>query len=427
MRLIISAFVFFICLMSFGQNQFQALDTIGSKAFDKNLYNEYKLKYTSYNKSLDGFKSNQRKVIKELYSNNQKDFLEKIHDNNYISDKGINTYLQELLNEILNANAIDPKDYKILLSKDSEINAHNTGDGTVVVNYGMFLTVENEDELVFVLSHEVGHQYLNHVKKEIEAIAALKNSEEIVKKTEEIRSQKYSKATAADNLLKNIYYKSYRDRREKEIEADSIGFNLYKKTTRDLNHTISLLKKLDDSNQEQDSLIVADYKFCFENGDFKLKSKYFETSQSLFQKYDYKSAALIDSLKTHPDCSARIQLINKRLVNPMGNAKNSDYFIKTKKNSTYQNLLNLFSNKEYGTCLYESLKLYKKNKSDSELKRIIYLTLNEIVSSKKNYTISKYINSVDYKYNTDSENRFIDFINNIKISDLEIILTQFKS
>ena len=55
-----------------------------------------------------------------------------------------------------------------MLSKDGNANAYNTGDGTVVIHFGLFLTLENEDELVFVIAHEIGHQYLNHVKTEIE-------------------------------------------------------------------------------------------------------------------------------------------------------------------------------------------------------------------------------------------------------------------
>lgn len=419
------AFFIFTSLSVFCQDRFLPLDTISSNEFHIKLFEEYKSKYDRFNKNLDLINTNQKKIIEEIYIENQKDFLENIKGHNFISDKNINSYLQELIIEILSKNNIDSEKYKILLSKDSEINALNIGDGTIIINYGLFLEVENEDELVFVISHEIGHQYLNHVKNEIENFAKQSTSEEIIQKTNEIRKQKYNKATLANNLLKNIKYKNYSERRKKEIEADSIGLNLYKKTLRNPLYAISLLNKLDKSNKEQDSLTIQDYKLCFEKNEFKLKTKYFESEQSLFQKYDTKNNFNIDSLKTHPDCTTRIELLKKHIVTN-GQQTNSSFFLGIKKNCVYQNLINLYSNQNYGTCLYESLKLYKLDKNNQDLKTIIFLTLDKISKSKSNYTISKYMPSLDNKNNSQSLNRFINFINNIKMSDLEILVNQFK-
>lgn len=424
-----NTFILFFIFTSnsvFCQDIFFLLDTISSKEFHLKLFEEYKSKYDAFNKNLDLINSNQKKIIKEIHIESQKDFLENIINHNFISDKNINHYLQELLSEILKKNNIDSKKYKILLSKDSEVNASNIGDGTIIVNYGLFLAVENEDELVFVISHEIGHQYLNHVKNEIESFAKQSTSEEIIQKTNEIRKQKYNKATLANNLLKNIKYKNYSERRKKEIEADSIGLNLYKKTSRNPLSAISLLNKLDKSNKEQDSLTIQDYKSCFENNGFKLKTKYFESEQSLFQKYDKSNAFNIDSLKTHPDCTTRIELLKKNIVTN-GQQTNSSFFLGIKKNCVHQNLVNLYSNQNYGTCLYECLKLYKLDKNNQDLQAIIFLTLDKIYKSKSNYTISKYMPSLDNKSNSQSLNRFINFINNFKMNDLEILVNQFKN
>lgn len=426
MRNIFIVFFIFTSISVFCQDRFLPLDTISSKEFHIKLFEEYKSKYDSFNKNLDLIHSDQKKIIEEIYIENQKEFLENVKDYNFITDKNINSYLQELIIEILSKNNIDFKKYKILLSKDAEINASNIGDGTIIINYGLFLAVENEDELVFVISHEIGHQYLNHVKNEIENFAKQSISKEIIQKTNEIRKQKYNKATLANNLLKNIKYKNYSERRKKEIEADSLGLNLYKKTSRNPLSAISLLNKLDKSNKEQDSLTIQDYKLSFEKNRFKLKTSYFESEQSLFQKYDSSITFSIDSLKTHPDCKTRIELLEKHIVTN-GQQTNSSFFLEIKKNCVQQNLINLYSNQNYGTCLYESLKLYKLDKNNQELQAVIFLTLEKIYKSKSNYTISKYMPSLDNKNNSQSLNRFINFINNIKMSDLEILLNQFKN
>lgn len=416
----------FFHFLAIGQHTYIALDTVSSKEFERKLINEFIEKNEFFNKNLDLLKSNQKKIIKEIYSENQKDFLETIKNNNFICDKKTNIYLKDLLSDILNKNNIISNNYKILLSKDSEINAYAIGDGTLVLNYGLFLAVENEDELVFVICHEIAHQNLNHVKSEIENYAIQSTSEDIIKKTNEIRKLKYNKATLANNLLKTIKYKNYNQRRTKEVEADSLGLIFYKKTLRNPKYAITLLSKLDKANKENDSISIEDYKLCFEKNDFKINTKYFETEESLFRKYDYKNNFAIDSLKTHPDCNTRINLIKNKIEKEENNFSKSLDFSAIKENSINQNLLNLYARKDYAICLYETLKLFKKDLNNDFFKNIIFLSLNKIYKSKSNYTISRYLPIFDSKNNTKSLNTFISFVNNIKMNDLEIIINQYK-
>jgi hypothetical protein len=75
--------------------------------------------------------------------------------------------------------------------------------------------------------------------------------------------------------------------------------------------------------------------------------------------------------------------------------------------------------------LYESLKKYKIN-NDLFYEDLIFLTLVEIKRSKENQNLSKYVSQLDYIYNSASLNRFINLMNNLKNSDLEIIIQKFK-
>lgn len=426
MRFTITLFLLFNCLFSFSQQDFIIMDTLSSICKD-NLSQEYKKKFESINKSISIKNASERNITKEIYSEIQEGFLEKITNNDFICDNDIDYYLQELMNEVLAKNNIKSQDYKILLSKNSDINAYNTGDGTIVINYGLFLMVDNEDELVFVISHEIGHQFLNHVKNEIEAFSQLSTSEKIIAKTKEIRRQKYGKASKANDLIKNIRYQNYDKRRKKEIEADSIGLAFYRKTLRNPKATVDILAKLDNSDLENDSLTIADYKFIFEKNGFIVKQKYFEQEKSLFSKYDKDKSINADSLKSHPDCATRIKLIEKYVDKKNKDYSDSRLFSEIKRNSSYQNLFNLFSSQKYGLSLYESLKLYKKNTEDPVLKNIIYSNLIKIYDSRLNYTIARYVPSHDNLHNSESLNRFISYLNNIKLSDFETIIANFKS
>ncbi|MNK01364.1 TPR repeat-containing protein YfgC precursor [compost metagenome] len=427
MRVIFTVVLLLSSLFASSQLNFVSIDTVSSVC-KVNLNLEYKKKFESINKSISSLSSAQKGITKEIYGEIQNNFLEKISSNNFICDDKINPYLQGLMEEVLAKNSISKEGYRMLLSRNSEINAYNTGDGTIVVNYGLFLATDTEDELVFVISHEIGHQYLNHIKNDIEAFAKLTTSEEIVQKTKEIRRQKYGKATMATDLLKNIVYQNYDERRKNEIEADSVGFLLYKKTLRNPKAAITLLEKFDNSDKEKDSLTLADYKRIFERDGFVLKQKYFEEEQSLFKKYDKEKRINVDSLKTHPDCITRVKLIKDHLDNKFTEQySNSSSFSEIKKNSTYQNLLNLFSSEKFGMSLYEALKLYKNDSENAILKNIIYLNLTKIYASKANYTINRYVPAHDNLHNTASMNRFISFLNNIKMTDMETIINNFKS
>ena len=403
------------------------IDTTSTATCKTDLYNEFKKKFEVVNKNMTYSSSAERNIIKEIFNETQGEFLERIKTGEFLCSNDINPYLQRLFNEILTKNNINTADYKILLSKDSEVNAANLGNGIVVLNYGMFLAVDNEDELAFVISHEIGHQFLNHVKNQIENFAKISTSEEIIKKTKEIQKQKYGKATKANDLLKTIAYQNYNQRRKKEIAADSLGLVFYKKTLRNPKAAITILTKLDTVDDEKDSLTVNDYKSIFEQNDFKIKSRYFEEEESLFKRYDGEKRIQIDSLKSHPDCATRVKLVQNMIKNPLQeNVTDSKSFNGIKQHSIYQNLFNLYSQKQYGASLYETLKLYKNDKTNAFYKSIIYLNLQEIYKSRGNYTINRYIPSYDKKRNTTSENRFITFINNIKITDLEIITNNFR-
>ncbi|MBP6557327.1 MAG: M48 family metallopeptidase [Flavobacterium sp.] len=415
-------------ILSYSQTDIVPIDSISNQACKSELFNTYKKKFENINKNYVYPDSNQKNIIKEINVRSQSQFLESISEDDYLCSNETLTYLQSLFDEVLSKNKIDATNYRILLSKETEVNAFNFGEGTVVVNYGLFLAIENEDELIFVISHEIGHQYLNHVKKEIEEYAKLSTSKEIAEKTKEIEKQKYKKASKANDLLKNITYQSYSKRRKKEIEADSLGLVFYKKTMRNPKAGVKLLEKLEDSDREKDSLTVDDFKLIFEENGFKIKEKFFvEEEESLFKKYDSEKRINADSLKSHPDCSTRIQLVKKYLNNKLenDNYSKSSKFDNIKKNSINQNLLHLFSGKKYGYSLYEALKLYKKDKSNSFFKQIIFLSLTELYKSRTNYTINKYVPTSDKKNFSNSLNRYIHFLNNIKLSDYELLIANF--
>ena len=78
------------------------------------------------------------------------------------------------------------------------------------------------------------------------------------------------------------------------------------------------------------------------------------------------------------------------------------------------NLYNLYLSGEFGICLYESLKKYKGS-NDLFYENLIFLTLVDVKKAKENQTLSRCVPQLDYVYNSESLNRFITLMNNLKL------------
>ena len=57
------------------------------------------------------------------------------------------------------------KNMKFVVNKDNEVNASTNINNVISVNMGLLQYVETEDELAFVIGHEMGHVTKNHVLK----------------------------------------------------------------------------------------------------------------------------------------------------------------------------------------------------------------------------------------------------------------------
>ncbi|HMR86734.1 MAG TPA: M48 family metallopeptidase [Saprospiraceae bacterium] len=411
----------------YGQGFFP-LDTLDHDQVSS-LTSFYESRFDKILQEIDMNDKKQKKIIVNFYKEQKEFFLDQIEEKSFIHDKEITEYFHSILKDILVANSINEGEYKILLSAKDEINAYNLGEGSIVVHFGLLDYLSSEDQLASVICHEIGHQILEHVKTGIYQHARLVTSDEVNKEAKKISDSNYNKSKDAMNFIRKLSYNNYRNRRKREIEADSIGFLLYTKTGRKKQEYLSTLKVLDESDLEKDTLTMEIIRntFNFESAPFK--DKWLKTEDNSIFNYDnknnYNYNLHVDSLKSHPSCLERIKILEEIFKDDFTSIENIDLnnspsFTKWKENSELQTIYNLYSIEDYGRCLYKSIIYYNKyNNHKNDVKNLIAESLLRLKEAKTEYRINNYIPNIHPTENSASLNLFINFIHNLRTSEME--------
>lgn len=87
------------------------------------------------------------------------------------TDSDLNVVLDRVSGNIINAVENQEKitvNYTFFVNQRTEVNAYCTLGGNISVNTGMFTFTNNEDELAFIIGHEVGHAQGEHILKSID-------------------------------------------------------------------------------------------------------------------------------------------------------------------------------------------------------------------------------------------------------------------
>lgn len=85
-----------------------------------------------------------------------------------INDPLIVNYINQIGQKIVSALPPQPFNYHFYVIKNDEYNAFATPAGHVFINSGLLEAMENEEELVGILSHEIAHVVCRHISQKID-------------------------------------------------------------------------------------------------------------------------------------------------------------------------------------------------------------------------------------------------------------------
>lgn len=422
-------FILFSGLIGFSQT-YIPIDTLSEKEI-KTFITAYTSRHEmDVEKVKEAFSGEIKRSMIKILNDQFDDFSKDLSKGELYFDKKSQNYLEKLIKNIVDSNpTLKNNEINIHFSRTPNPNAFSVGDGTLVVHLDLLNYLETEGELVSVLCHEISHFTLEHRNTSIKKYVENLTSNETKKEEREINRLKYNKQKRAEKLIQNVVYSRKSKSRIHEFQADSLGYIYFRNTQYNVKHAINSLKNLSKADSERDSLEIKDYRKFFTTKSQKFVEEWLEMED--FSKYHYTKEHLfkwnIDSLKTHPDCAERKKKLEQTEVKPNLNDFEFDgaYFKQLRNIASYEIIANYYYLKEYGFSLYETLKLLKNNQKDPYLIRMTALNLQKLSLAKKTMKLNSYIPTINPNEQTQSQQRFYNFITNLTSNEFERIANDY--
>lgn len=365
---------------------------LSSKVYTQKIaqLNAYKVPKTYDDKSSQAW-------YDEILTGRKNDLLETFKDDEIINDSLLLKKCNAVLKRISTSNSKYNFDsIKVYINRSLIPNAVCYGEGTIMINLGLLLWVDNDDELAFILAHEFSHQLLNHADQKVKKSIAALTSEDFVKELKKIKKAEYGKYQRYKDLMKDLNLESSKHSRFKESEADSLGIIFANNAGYNTKLGSRVLLKLDNADEIFESKKVYNTKdFFAETGvdisSFTTTSKYNGLSKVAIVATEDK---LADSLKTHPDCSKRYEAINGKGVKPIINccsALTNDYK-EVKERAMVEITRYVYENGSLTFCIHMCAFALKNNYDATYYKSMLATSFSKIYYNDKNL---KRFNSVN--------------------------------
>lgn len=382
-------------------------DKVGLESYFK------KITENQINSISGGYKSERKKI----YNKQLESLKKQLEDSTFVFNQELTNRVKVVFDEIYRVNPeLKDENFRFLFDKTMYPNAGAYGNGLFTINLGLFSLFDTEDEVAFVICHELAHYYLLHIHKKIDNYITVTHSKEIKHKARAIKRKKYGKNTAGLKLLRDLSFNLSEHSREAELEADSKGFEYFSKTKYNKEAARSALNRLGDL-EELIFTHKVDWDLLFSTENYKFKKNLLQKEQSLFDSEevidDYKWDE--DSLKSHPNTDLRVEKISNLLVDERELVETENYK-EIKQLSQKIAILSAIDTNRLDYALYLVSSNYESNPFyKSCLGQILY----KMYLLKKEHNLGKYISLESDLSDEVHLNEIRRFIHNVDLYELK--------
>lgn len=429
MKKIVSFLFLYGFIICFGQT-YKPIDTA-----DYLKRKEFLKSFTANNenlitKSKNTYSGKRGSELSKIYKDLEKDFEKQVKNKDFVFNSVFEGKVKSLIARLKKNNPLIPQDLTILIAKDNTPNAYCFADGVFVINMGLFNWLDNDDQLGAVISHELGHKISEHSLK---TFLQMIDQDQLDKITlQDIKATKENRNERAFNVMKNRIYRKGAERRKDEMQADSLGYVIFKNSDFKKAEFVNTLKRLQDFDTiSPRELKVETYKKYFNLPKQGFKDKWLKKEDfSLYNYNNFKEKLNKDSLASHPEVVLRIEKLRKifpELKNDTAAEKASESYTALEKIARMETLPNLFHSEDYGVGIYTCLQFLQDNEEEKYYKDWLGKCFVKIYEGRKNYNLNRYLDRVDPKNQSESYQQFLNFMWNLSLDEIKNIAEYYQT
>ncbi len=341
-------------------------------------------------------------------------------------DEVVDPFLQKTLRRLQASNP-EAKNCRLVVTRSYVDNAFATGDGTIFINAGLVHTLKNEDQVAFVIAHELAHNILDHVQKNLSNYLGSLYDKDLQAEYNKIIKNGYNKNKRIKALLMKVSVNNLYHQRHQESAADSMAFYMIMSAGFNPAEGYNALKIFDNTSSLGYGIFEKQASFfaCKESWQSSPVEK---SSGSIFNVK--KEVDTSDSLKSHPDCKARMAAIRRLLLRAGHDTTQhittspDNSFLKVTRAAGYESIQAMFDYEYFDRSLYSSLCELQFEPQSPYLRSMAILSLLQLKSYLQRHRYSEVVSNIS-DYNPQELNKFLEFLNALNLSDFKALKESF--
>lgn len=375
----------------YAQSAFRSLDHHSEKSTE--LIKSIK---DQNDEEIQHIRSPSKSSIAKIYSIRAQRLIDQIKKGVFVRNDTIQKFVDRVMQPILSANTIDNQPKRILILRDPNPNALCYGEGTFIVTIGLLSRIESESQLAFTLSHELAHLELNHVNDKIE---------QMVEHEAEKSKKGFFKTMDDEALLRELdslrewMSSERRFNHTTELEADSLGFDYFSRTSYKQSQVPTLLILL--NKIPGNTHLGPDLFLPFHSSKYPFNEYWLKPRLSVYHKRITGSIFSYDSTYTHPDVERRIASIKPRIKYDNHEVLGSEEFEQIKYLAQFESVESAFFGKKYDYAMYLALELFEKYPHDPYLVSMISKIFIELIEARSLDMFENYVSKYTSFYGDD--------------------------
>ena len=215
--LFILAFVFLNHLEGICQSkpQFQPIPVVDT--IPTELYCQFKIKNEADKKAVSA-KGKTGNYLKSLYDQRFTYQVSMFNQDLILMNDDITDFLIRIQDKIYRANPELVPETTIYPIRSATPNALSMGNGTLYIMLGLLSRLETEDQVAFVLCHELAHHHRKHTEIKMTELANANYDKDLKKKIDAIMATPYNQYSKLRSLFSSLFVTEY-FKKEKRLET----------------------------------------------------------------------------------------------------------------------------------------------------------------------------------------------------------------